>query len=242
MNSTFPHRLLRSFGVAAPAALVAWCAMTAHQADRATRGLAARLAADEARLAETAAVADLADRVIDLPEDEGAWFTSVFTSDAWQTKSAERRVVDWFARDRELSRLKAQTHFHHYTPANSLYGRYAGLTATGLPAVVLQDAAGQVVFKASGPNLPEESGRLVRAIRDSVRVNCPRLRPCPKPSPPPPVDPELEPKPAVPDIGGPEPGSPSPRDETLAVTGVAFLAALVVGFIAAARRQGNLMG
>lgn len=240
MNSSFARRLLCSVGLAAPAALVAWCAMTAHQAHKATSHLATRLAANEARLAETAAIADLADRIIDLPQDQGAWFTSIFTSDAWKTMPAERRVVDWFARDPDLSRLKAQTHFHHYTPANSLYDRYTGLTATGIPAVVVQDAAGQVVFKASGSNLPEEPGRLVRAIRDAVRARCPELGPCPKPTPPSPVAPDPDGKPSVPDIGGSGTVPPAGHDETLAVTALAFVVALAVGFVAAARRQGSL--
>jgi hypothetical protein len=223
-------------------AAVAWCAMTAHTARQHDSQLTAQLAAVKARsdyaakqAAYAASVAELGDRVIDLPEDAGAWHTSVFTNEKLSPR--EKQILDWFENDPQLASLKRQTHFHHYTPANSVFSRYANLTAGGLPVVVLQDASGNVVFKASGDQVPPAPWPLVRGIIDCVRAHCPHCpRPKPKPEPSPEPDDVPDDKPVIPDIVGPNEDTPIGRDDTLAVTAAVFVLSLAGGFIAAARK------
>ncbi|HQU45889.1 MAG TPA: hypothetical protein PK867_23945 [Pirellulales bacterium] len=224
-------------------AAVAWCAMTAHAARQHETHLTAQIAAVKARTdyaaaqaAYAASVAELGDRVIDLPEDANAWYTSVFTHE--QPSRRERQILDWFESDPQLQRLKKQTHFNHYTPASSIYSRYANLTGGGLPVVVLQDALGNVVYKASGEQLPPAPWPLVRGMIDCIRAHCPHCpRPKPKPTPKPEPEPDDVPddKPVIPDIIGPNEETPVGRDDTLAVTAAVFVLSLAAGFAIAAR-------
>lgn len=223
-------------------AAVAWCAMTTLSARKHESQLTAQFAAVKARTdfaaaqaAYAASIAELGDRVIDLPEDGQAWHTSVFTHQ--RPTRQETRILDWFETDPQLQRLKQQTHFHHLTPASSIYPRFESLTAGGLPVVVLQDAAGAVVYKASGERVPTTPWPLVRGIIDCVRAHCPHCpRPKPKPEPQPEPDDEPDEKPLIPDIVGPNEDTPVGRDDTLAVTVAVFVVSLATGFLAAARK------
>src|SRR6185437_376680 len=105
---------------------LAWCAMTAHAARRHESQLTAAIDAVRVRsdyaaaqAAYAASVAELGDRVIDLPEDAHAWHTSVFTGE--KPSSRERQILGWFESEPQLRRLKEQTHFHHYTPASAVF-------------------------------------------------------------------------------------------------------------------------
>jgi hypothetical protein len=229
-----------ALAAAALCAAVAWCAMTAQAARQHESQLTAAIASVRARsdyaaaqAAYAASVAELGDRVIDLPEDAHAWHTSVFTAE--RPSLHERRILGWFDSEPQLRRLKEQTHFHHYTPASAVFSRYANLTAGGLPVVALQDASGNVVYKASGEQVPATSSALVRGVIDCVRAHCPH---CPRPKPKPEPDPDDVPdsKPVIPDIVGPNDDTPVGRDDTLAVTAAVFVLSLAGGFAAAARR------
>lgn len=228
-------------------AVAAWCAMTAHAARKQETQVAAQIAAVKARsefaaaqAAYAASIAELGDRVIDLPEDAHAWYTSVFTHQ--RPSQHEKQLLDWFDNDPQLHRLKQQTHFHHLTPGSSIFSRYDNLTAGGLPVVVLQDAAGTVIFKASGERVPTTPWPLVRGIIDCVRAHCPHCpRPKPKPEPQPAPDDEPDEKPVIPDIVGPNEDTPVGRDDTLAVTAAVFVASLAAGFVAAARKGKSLV-
>jgi hypothetical protein len=223
-------------------AAVAWCALTAHATRQHESQLTAQIAAVKAKsdyaaqqAAYAASVAELGDRVIDLPEDAQAWHTSVFTGET--PSPQEKQILAWFESDAQLRRLKEQTHFHHYTPASSVYSRYANLTAGGLPVVALQDPSGVVVFKSSSDQVPPAPWPLVRGIIDCIRAHCPHCpRPKPKPEPTPVPDDVPDDKPLIPDIVGPNEDTPVGRDDTLAVTAAVFVLSLAGGFLAAARK------
>lgn len=205
---------------------------------KANAALARRLARIDHKADYAANLAEFGDRVIDLPEDARSWHTSVFTADAPTPR--ERQLLGWFSSDPQLVLLRQQTLFHHYTPRSAVYSRYGNVTAGGLPVVVLQDATGQVIFKASGENLPSAPWPLVRGIIESIRAHCPHC-PRPKPAPEPLPEPDDTPaeKPVVPDIRGPNQNTPRGRDDTLPVTVAVFIGAIAIGFLAAARRNGR---
>lgn len=227
-------------------AAVAWCALTAHATRKRESLLTAQLVAVKVQsdyvaqqAAYAASVAELGDRVIDLPDDAGGWHTSVFTGE--KPSPREEQILGWFDGEPQLRRLKEQTHFHHYTPANSVYSRYSNLTAGGLPVVVLQDASGTVVYKVSGEQVPPSPLPLLRAMIDCIRAHCPLCpRPKPKPEPTPQPDDVPNDKPVIPDIVGPNEDTPVGRDDTLAVTAAVFVLSLAAGFIAAARKGKSL--
>jgi hypothetical protein len=175
--------------------------------------------------------------VIDLPEDGQTWHTSVFTG--VRLSARERDLLDWFTSDPRLNRLRRQTHFHHFNRLSAVWPRYANLTADGLPVIVLQDATGKVVFKASGDAVPRAPWPLVKGIVECIRAHCPhcpRPRPTPQPQPEPEPDETPDEQPVVPDIVGPNKDTPEiGRDDTLPVTIAVFVVALAGGFVAAAR-------
>jgi len=230
-------------GLAFLCALTVYGAMSAAAARRLATLNASTLQAAVRRArvetAEAKALAEFGDRVIDLPEDGAAWHTSVFTHDP--PAANEQRMLAWFASDPQLAKLKQQTHFHHYTPRSSVYTRFANVTAAGLPAIVLQDAAGRVVYKASGGSAPSAPWPLVKGIIECVRAHCPHCpRPKPQPAPDPEPTPDLTPGPPnlIPDVVGPNQNTPlNGRDDTVPVTIAVFLLALAAGFLAAARRD-----
>ncbi|HUY88906.1 MAG TPA: hypothetical protein VMV10_09245 [Pirellulales bacterium] len=235
-------RILPAVALAFLMALSSYGAMSAATARRLAASAAGWQTAVRQARAEAAAakaIAEFGDRVIDLPEDGAAWHTSVFTHEA--PTAEEQRMLGWFASDPQLARLKQQTHFHHYTPQSSVYSRFENVTAAGLPAIVLQDASGQVIYKASGAATPNAPWPLVKGVIECIRAHCPHCpRPKPQPSPPPEPAPDVTPGPPVliPDVVGPNQNTPPDgRDDTVPVTIAVFLLALGAGFMAAARRD-----
>ena len=136
-----------------------------------------------------------------------------------------------------MARLKAQTHYNHYTPANVLYtSRWAASVPTqAFPAIVLQGgntadgSAGRVYYKASASNLPQSARELVKQIREALRRPCPTPAPTPGPTP---VQPVVVP--LIPDIGPPHAPPHEPADEgdnTLFLAVLAAVGAAAVTFI-----------
>lgn len=193
-------------------------------------------AGDERHL-DAPATESAGELVIDLPEDGERWHTSVFTG--VRLSGRERELLDWFTSDPHLDRLRRQTHFHHFNRLSAVWPRYANLTSAGLPVVVVQDATGKVVYKASGDAVPPAPWPLVRGIVECIRAHCPhcpRPRPTPEPTPEPEPDETPHEQPVVPDIVGPNKDTPEiGRDDTLPVTIAVFVVALAGGFVAAAR-------
>jgi len=206
--------------------------------------LRAELDAVKAEAAQAKAIAEFGDRVIDLPEDGNAWHTTIFTSE--NPTPHEQQILSWFESDEQLRKLKAQTHFHHYTPQSSVYERYGNLTSAGLPSIVLQDNTGKVIYKASGANAPNAPWPLVKGVVECIRAHCPH---CPRPNPTPTPSPTPTPGPSpipdigphvVPDVVGPNDNTdPNAKDDTVAATIAVFLIFLAVGFIAAAKKNGR---
>lgn len=114
--------------------------------------------------------ARLFDPAIRLPEDGGVWHLSVFTREPPQTLG--RRVLLWFETDERLLALRGQTKWHHYTTADSHYQRHWSdrLRERELPAVILQRADGQIVYKQTNAHMPLSGHDQARAIRRRVEA------------------------------------------------------------------------
>jgi len=144
------------------------------------------------------------ERVIQLPEDGQAYHTTVIVSANWRERRSERYLLGWFASHPGLASLKAQTHFHQYDTTDALYKTRLAHAVPDTPAVVVQQADGKVVYKASGVNLPQSADELAGNI--SISLGGCRPRPRPQPAPKPDVDVDVDVTP-IPDIA-PQPARP----------------------------------
>jgi hypothetical protein len=173
-----------------------------------------------------------------LPEDGGEFHTSVFTHSDWQRRQSDIELLAAFkGRNPKLTKLASETQFHHYTPASRVYSRYQN-HVTALPAVWVQDAEGRMIYKASGPNVPQDSFRLFDDIREAFQERFPNRCPgpnCPTPPQPPLATPVIEqPLNPIPDSVKPDAES---SDDGYAVAGVVGVLLLVAGVGLAWRRQ-----
>ncbi len=132
------------------------------------------------------------EQVIDLPEDGGAWYTTLFLHADWRQRPQERQLAAWFASNPRLASLKAQTHWNVHTQKDRMYrARWAHVVSVW-PCVLLQTSDGKVRYKASGDNIPSNADQLASDITT-------RLFPCPKPKPKPNPTPAPDTNPVIPD-------------------------------------------
>jgi hypothetical protein len=173
------------------------------------------------------------ERVVKLPQDQGAWYLTVFGT-AGDAKFTQ--VQSWLESDTSLKKLKVQVRYNQYTTDHVRYKRYA-TNMPGLPCIRIQDDKGRVVSEFWGSNIPSTSKALYRGIKDDLTVKSAgqifrRRRPCPCPSPNPGPDPGpiVVPEPPVgPPILEPDP-EPEPEESSLWLF-LAALSALVGGGI-----------
>lgn len=180
----------------------------------------------------------VAERVVKLPEDGGAWYLQIYTNDDWQARGQDRQLVAAFESLPELQSLRVQTHYHHLTPRSKLYSRYSG-ALQALPAVTLQSADGTIIYKACGANIPQDSWRIIDDIREALQERFPNLCPgpnCPQPTPSPVVTPLPSPNVGIPDVLAKKP-TESGGDDSLPVAGGAGVLSLLAGVAYAWRKQ-----
>jgi len=166
------------------------------------------------------------ERVVKLPQDQGAWYLTVFGT-AGDAKFTE--LQSWLATDNGLKKLKVQVRYNQYTTDQIRFKRYSK-DMPGLPCIRLQSQKGLVVSEFWGGNIPSTSKALYRGIKDDLTAKSNgilfrRRRPCPCPSPRPNPNPIVVPEPPVAPIGPPilEPDvDPEPEESKLWL----FLAAL----------------
>ena len=165
------------------------------------------------------------EQIFDLPEDGGAWYTTVFVDADWRSKPNQRSLVAWFETSNGLRSLKVQTHWNLYVPTNPLFRSRWSAKVPTRPCVMVQNSKGKVIYKASGENIPTHADQLVVDIHTMIE-GCPWPYPKPKP------DEDIVPKPdtnpdtldVVPDII-PE-VEPAKSDTAIAVlVGIIALAA-----------------
>jgi hypothetical protein len=150
------------------------------------------------------------ERVLTLPQDQGAWYLTIF-GEAKDAKFQELQT--WFKTNKGLIKLKSQVRFNKYTADHLRYQRYAE-NMPGLPCIRLQNELGIVASEFWGDNIPMSSASLLRGIKedlqDKTSWGCLRKRKCPKPvkppvEPPKPVEPPVEPPVGPPVFDEPEP-------------------------------------
>lgn len=152
------------------------------------------------------------EQVIQLPQDQGRFYLTVFGNDG---EYRYEQVKSWIANDPQLNALKTQTIYNTYRVDSVMFReRYAQSTGN-IPCVRLQTPQGQIVFEATGTNIPMSAEALYNGIAEGCRRRrcpCPHPQPAPvnpQPAPvtPAPVTPapivKPEPKPVVHDFPSP---------------------------------------
>lgn len=121
------------------------------------------------------------DRVIDLPEDGDKWHTTIVYYDP-QTEADSAKLAAQFASTPRLQSLLAQTHVHTWTVKDPVWrARYAHEFQNITPGVIVQNADGDPVYKASGKNLPKDGEQLANEIAAAISSSCPNGH-CPNPA------------------------------------------------------------
>ncbi len=160
------------------------------------------------------------ERIVNLPQDQGAWYLTVF-GESEDAKFIELQM--WLTTNEGLRKLKTQVRFNKYTTDQIRYQRYVK-DMPGLPCIRLQNEKGLVVSEFWGDNIPITSATLYKGIKgdlqDKTSWGCIRNRRqnklCPFKQHPQP-EPEPEPNlPVEPPIGPPilEP-EPEPEESKL---------------------------
>lgn len=112
------------------------------------------------------------ERVVNLPQDQDAWYISVVGDG-----DPYKELLNWFVEDEDLERIKSQVKFRQVEAGTDMYNtRYAD-NVSGLPTVRMQKPDGTVVYEASGDEIPYTSQALYGALADSANGTQGILRP-----------------------------------------------------------------
>lgn len=191
-------------------------------------------------------------RIMQLPNDGQAWHLSLCLSDNWQNNPREREIRDWFFdANLQLTSLRVQTQFHQYTPRHGMFRALLAHRIPAVPAIVLQDASGYVVYASCESQryqtIPLNGDDLAYDIADRIAARCVetglpasecdrcRPRPRPEPRPGPNVDVHVNvTKPIVPkidvDVRGRQETKDFPWGLLAAVLAVVALASIAYNF------------
>jgi len=166
-------------------------------------------------------------RVIDLPDDEQVWYTSLFVHPDWKSRGPDRRLVAAFDAEPKLQSLKSQTHWKLYTTDDEWYKQTFASHVPVVPALLVQRSDGSVIFKSSGDQVASDTGDLADAVDRSIRKRR-QCKPIPVPQPTPvPSPPNVTPEP-IPDIG-PQPEKPADNSGKLILALLAAVAGSYLG-------------
>lgn len=145
----------------------------------------------------TSAACAAAQEVLFLPEDGGLWHTTLIFPEDDASGGASRRLSEHFAHSPRLKKLATQTSLHRYTPSDPLFvTRYAPYFGGVFPALLIQRADGEVIYKVSGDAIPQDGEQLADEIAQAIDQCCP-LRPKPQPTPRPTPQPGPSPSPSI---------------------------------------------
>lgn len=129
-------------------------------------------------------------QVMNLPEDGGKYYTTVFTP-----AKAKSKAPGWFRSDPRLASLKARTHYNELSASDPMYARYKRYHGnSGKTVVLLQDPYGREVYCSARKGLPASASGLASAIQGDITANCifRRWRNQPQPEPEPAPEPDDE--------------------------------------------------
>jgi hypothetical protein len=132
------------------------------------------------------------ERVINLPQDQGVYYLTVFGQAG---EPRYEQVRSWFQSHAGLANAAAQTKFNTIGADSVMFAERYARTVRQTPCVRLQTASGEVVFEISGADIPMSAEALHSAMAASClrwgrknyhyHYQCP-VEPQPQPAPQPP--------------------------------------------------------
>lgn len=133
------------------------------------------------------------ERVIELPQDQGMWYVSLFGDSA---DPQYRKLQQWFQANKGLVSLRGQVHYNEYTIDTARFQRYAE-SLPSLPCLRIQNSQGSVISEFWSDYIPKSSAALLNGIAQDLqgktsfrfvihhrRYHCPDRQPSPEPTPP----------------------------------------------------------
>jgi hypothetical protein len=113
------------------------------------------------------------ERVVNLPNDQAKWYISVVgdTNDARYNE-----ILGWFDSNTNLNKLKSQVHFNPVTTDTAIYKERYAPNVSGVPTVRLQKANGDVIYEASGVDIPMTASGLNGAMANAVNDEAQGIR------------------------------------------------------------------
>jgi hypothetical protein len=107
--------------------------------------------------------------VLQLPEDGRKWYTVLIYRDKALTDQADRHLAAMVATTPRLQSLTAQTKVLGWDQKDPLYvERYRQFFGDRLPAIIVQNDAGRVLYKVSGSHVPIDGEALADEIAASI--------------------------------------------------------------------------
>lgn len=153
------------------------------------------------------------ERVINLPNDGGNWYLSLYGDPA---DPRYQQLKQWFHTNSVLVDFRKQTHYNEISSNHPRYQRYAE-TMPGLPCIRLQNSKGIVVSEFWDDNIPMTDTALVQGIKgdmqDKTSWGCLRRRRNPSPTPAPDTNPTPKPQPVPTPIDTPPKFEPDPEPD-----------------------------
>jgi len=130
-------------------------------------------------------------RIIELPADQGVWWTTAVFDSPTPTSQGSRQLSALLSTPR-LQSLIAQTKYTKYTPSDLMYQqRFSRYYGNVTPQLIIQEPNGQVVYKATGDQIPSDPD----VLADDIQLAISNCRPKPTPVTP---QPSPAPQPVVP--------------------------------------------
>jgi hypothetical protein len=175
------------------------------------------------------------EQVIQLPQDQGKFYLTVFGNEG---EYRFEQVKSWVANDPQLHALKAQTTYNIYRADSVMFRERYAQGVSNIPCVRLQEPDGTVIYEALGTSVPMSAEALYNGIAEGCRKR--HCRPCPQPAPvtPSPVTPSPTPVTPAP-IVKPVPvvhDFPHPGVEA-ALVAVGLLLGLGVAFVSCFKKE-----
>jgi hypothetical protein len=116
------------------------------------------------------------ERVTRLPDDAGMWHTVVVFSSHQNPTTADRRLAALLTNNR-VQEVMAQTHIHNWDQRSQLYdAKYREYIGNSLPAFLLENHKGQVIYRLAGANMPATGDQMFGEMMQRVD-DCCRPRP-----------------------------------------------------------------
>ncbi len=181
------------------------------------------------------------------PNDAQVLYVALIFNSDQLNDPADIELQTWFLTQPELMDLKARSRYREYRPSDKYFETLAGKHFSERPAVIIQTAPGEVVYRCYTREMQGDPRKLVDEISKSLHHRFPNmpylfpvLRPCPTPETPPVVVPVPVYPSVVPQVRPVEPAKPAAKEEndnTLLFAVMAGAVATGLGFLVSSRRE-----